>query len=160
MLVLGLILVMALGLTRDTAYAADGDLDPSFGGDCKFRTDYEDSSLDYMNDLVIQPDGKILAFGDATVGADNNYDMALIRYLPNGDLDATFGDGGKVHTDFGSDEDEEGFGLALHPDGKIVGVGRSVDPFLQTVIAAVVSYLQNGELVTTFVCHAFIKSRY
>ncbi len=54
-------------------------------------------------DVAFQPDGKIVATGYATQGKVNigsTYGFALIRYNPNGSLDPTFGDGGKVLTDF------------------------------------------------------------
>ena len=43
-------------------------------------------------------------------------------YLPDGRLDATFGVGGKVTTDFGS-LDERALDLLLQPDGKLVAAG-------------------------------------
>jgi uncharacterized delta-60 repeat protein len=51
-------------------------------------------------------------------------DFALVRYDADGDLDSTFGSGGKVLTDFGRDETASA-GLALQPDGKIVAAGSS-----------------------------------
>ena len=66
-----------------------------------------------------------------------------------GDLDLTFGTGGKVTTDFGSFEN--GYSTALQPDGKIVVVGRA---FLSsngnTDNFAVARYNTNGTLDTSF----------
>ncbi|HWC64566.1 MAG TPA: hypothetical protein VG777_00685, partial [Thermoanaerobaculia bacterium] len=52
---------------------------------------------------------------------------AAVRAQAPGDLDPTFGSGGKVTTDFGGSSDEL-FALAQQPDGMIVGAGSgSVD---------------------------------
>ena len=85
-----------------TVKAADGDLDPTFDGDGKVRTGFFDS-FDVGNDLVIQPDGKIVVAGVSARFAGGSLfvsDFALVRYNQNGSLDQTFGTGGKVNTDF------------------------------------------------------------
>ena len=84
--------------------AADGDLDPTFDGDGRVRTGFF-GSFDVGNDLVIQPDGKIVVVGSSARFAggslllDFDFDFALVRYNQNGSLDQTFGSGGKVNTD-------------------------------------------------------------
>ena len=56
-------------------------------------------------------------------GANN--DFALVRYNANGTLDTSFGGGdGKVTTPVGTSYDE-GYSVALQPDGKIVVAGYS-----------------------------------
>jgi hypothetical protein len=45
------------------------------------------------------PDGKTLVAGTAFIGTRDSA-FALARYHLNGNLDATFGTGGKVTTDF------------------------------------------------------------
>ena len=47
-----------------------------------------------------------------------------------GDLDPTFGSGGKVTTDFGGNE--FAWGLAVQPDGKAVVAGSSSDSVPRT----------------------------
>jgi hypothetical protein len=46
----------------------------------------------------------------------------LARFTTNGTLDATFGKGGFVTTDFGKSHDPLG-ALAIQPDGKVIAVG-------------------------------------
>src|ERR1043165_8044635 len=75
------------------AQAADGDLDPTFGTGGKVVTDFNSSS-DWLSRIAVQPDGKIVAIGDAH--PSNKF--ALARYNSNGTLDTTFGNGGKVVT--------------------------------------------------------------
>jgi len=40
-------------------------------------------------------------------------------------LDATFGSGGKVRTEFGKDQTDRAFGVAVQNDGRIVAVGST-----------------------------------
>src|SRR2546428_6574218 len=61
----------------------------------------------------------------------------------SGNLDPTFGTGGKVTTDFSGGEDAA-FAVVLQPDGKIVVAGRSRGDF------ALARYNSNGTLDTTF----------
>jgi uncharacterized delta-60 repeat protein len=133
-----------------------GDLDSSFGGDgivtTNFETNDDESSHDNAYALALQPDGKIVVAGSS--GFDNTDDsrFALARYLPNGTLDPTFGDQGRVRTDFnggGGDYDvyDFAFALILQPDGKIVAAGVS---YGTTGGFALARYLPNGTLDPSF----------
>jgi len=78
------------------------------------------STDDEIQDLALQADGRIVALGetfDATGVA-----FALARYEVDGALDAGFGSGGSVTTDFGSG-DAQGQSVAVQPDGKILAAG-------------------------------------
>ena len=70
--------------------------------------------------VVVQADGKIVVAGGAKTSRSE--DFALARYNANGTLDATFGTGGKVTTDFAGNDDAA-FAIALQQDGKIVAAG-------------------------------------
>ena len=48
--------------------------------------------------------------------------LVLMGEAAPGDLDPTFGVGGKVTTDFGGNDDRS-FALVLQPDGKLVAAG-------------------------------------
>src|SRR4029077_6784097 len=91
------------------------------------------------------PDGKLIAAGLAVVGARGVF--ALARYHSDGNLDASFGSGGKLTTDFGG-SDQRPFALVLQPDGKLVAAGSartgSRDDF------ALVRYDSSGSLDTSF----------
>ena len=97
-------------------------LDASFGTGGKVTTDFA-GSADLMRSLAIQLDGKIVAAGTSIIGAGT--DFTLARYNSNGTLDASFGKGGKVTTDFGSTF-EGALSVAVQPDGKIVAAGQAV----------------------------------
>jgi uncharacterized delta-60 repeat protein len=102
-------------------YNSNGSLDTSFSGDGKQTTDFLGGS-DAASGSALQGDGKIVAVGVA--GDFPARDFALARYNLNGSLDTTFSGDGKQTTDFGGDD--EGTGVALQSDAKIVtvGVGR------------------------------------
>lgn len=50
----------------------------------------------------------------------NSAKLALTRSNADGSLDAGFGGGGEITTDFGNDTDDQASALALQPDGKII----------------------------------------
>jgi endoglucanase len=123
-------------------YNIDGTLDTSFGTGGAVYTDFRRDPSNYASDLiysvVIQPDGKILAGGYSN---SRNDDYALARYMPDGSLDLSFGAGGKVVNDFGPYD--RIYGLALQPDGRIVGIGEDS-------VIAVVRYMPDGALDSSF----------
>src|SRR5215204_4413399 len=94
------IVMVALGYSTK-AYAAPGDLDPSFGTDGKLTTDFG-ANTDYGQAVAVQDDGKIVVAGYASIFTATGTDFAIARYNPNGTLDSTFGTGGKVLTPIGA----------------------------------------------------------
>lgn len=104
-------------------YLPDGALDPGFG--TGGATSLLIGSGCQINNLVLQPDGRILAIGNATIGGVNK--MALLRLLPNGSPDPDFGQDGWAVGTFGL-ADATGMGLAFLPgDSSILvcGAGES-----------------------------------
>jgi uncharacterized delta-60 repeat protein len=106
-------------------YGTDGALDTSFAEDGRTTTDFGDVA-DVAFAVVIQPDGKILAVGKANPAGTGNQKVALARYLPDGSLDSSFGEGGRVMFAYVADDDmgwSEANAVMLHPDGKIIVAG-------------------------------------
>ncbi|MCX6928093.1 MAG: choice-of-anchor D domain-containing protein [Verrucomicrobia bacterium] len=101
-------------------YLSDGSLDTTFGAGGKVTTDIGSGSDDTGHSVALQSDGKVVVAGSSYNGA--NYDFALARYLANGTLDTTFGNGGKLVTAVGG-SDDIGWGVAVQGDGKIVVAG-------------------------------------
>ncbi len=132
---------LLLGLTS-SVQAAAGDLDQSFGTGGLVTTDF-DSRDDFGVGGTIQPDGKIIVAGNSGVFGPFNADFALARYNPDGSLDATFGSGGRVRSDFGTSADAAGDAV-VQADGKIVAAGLSGGNF------AVARYNANGSLDASF----------
>ncbi len=105
-------------------YNSDGSLDTTFGAGGKVATDFNQRNDDALA-VFLQPDGKIVAAGDATSVVDF-YDFALVRYLPDGTVDTSFGTLGKVETDFGGANLDQARAAVVQPDGKIVAAGTTV----------------------------------
>lgn len=79
------------------------------------------SGNDFAFSLTIQPDDKII------VGGSAGGDVALVRYTPNGSIDNSFGNNGKVVTDvLGQDNSDRIYSLAFQDDGKLLACGTSI----------------------------------
>jgi uncharacterized delta-60 repeat protein len=123
--------------------AADGSLDPAFGNGGEVITDFT-SSTDWLSRIAVQPDGKIVAVGDT----HPSHKAALARYNPDGTLDTTFGNGGKVVT--GATVRESANGLLILPDGKII-ISGSIDlPNSHDTSFALLRFNSNGSVDPTF----------
>jgi uncharacterized delta-60 repeat protein len=114
-----LIALLAVAVGADAAAATPGDPDPSFGtgGTLTFHPQGLDS---LVNDVAIQPDGKIVLAGWASG------DFAVARLNPNGSPDASFGNGGSVvENAVGTGSEDIADAVAIQPDGKIIVAGAS-----------------------------------
>jgi uncharacterized delta-60 repeat protein len=126
-------------------YRLDGSLDPTFDGDGKVLTDFDGrGALAY--DIAIQPDGKVVVVGTVDGVAVNDSDFAIARYNTDGGLDPTFGVGGLVITDIGTED--QGWAVSLQEDGRIVAAGMTgVD---ETRDFALARYNTDGSLDQSF----------
>jgi uncharacterized delta-60 repeat protein len=141
-------LITALTLVLPTlAAGAAGDLDPSFGTSGALHTDL--GGQDSAEAVAVQPEGKIVVAGTASGSPSTATDFALARYSKSGALDATFGSGGKVLTDFDGSEDVA-FAIAPQPDGKIVVGGTSRSGTDSVLAFALARYNGDGTLDATF----------
>jgi uncharacterized delta-60 repeat protein len=135
-------------------YTPGGRVDRGFGSNGRTVTDlhanrYGAGALA----VALQADGKIVAFGESvhSLGRDpiecsGGGDAAIVRYLPNGRLDPSFGSGGAVMTKM--PEFSEGLiAGAIWPSGKIVAVGMSYceSPFIELL-----GFTPDGRVDKTF----------
>lgn len=100
-------------------YDTSGNLDPSLNG-----TGIVFTSLNYgsaIMDIAIDANGNILA-GGYDYGAFSTT-FALVRYLPSGAIDTSFGTNGIVFTAIGSEAHINS--LTIQSDGKIIAAGYS-----------------------------------
>ena len=99
-------------------YLPGGTLDPDFGIDGLVTTELG-APGDAASAVALQPNGRIVA-----TGTDNGERFVVVRYLPDGTLDPSFGGDGIAGTPrsahYWGGED-----LAIQPDGKIVVVGTA-----------------------------------
>jgi uncharacterized delta-60 repeat protein len=117
------------GVSSDFAlvrYESSGALDTTFDGDGKVTTPIG-SGNEFAEALLIQSSGKIIAAGHSF--NNGNADFALARYNADGALDATFGTGGKVTTDFGNSANDFIAALALPSASRLIAVGGSGSNF-------------------------------
>lgn len=127
-----------------SSLAASGPLDPAFGTNGKLRTDFAGGS-DRAQAITMQSDGKFIVVGGAFSGV--NRDFALARYHSDGTPDTTFGNGGKVLTDFGNGDDIA-YAVAVQANGKIVVAGAAFTGLGDD--SAVARYNSDGSLDVTF----------
>jgi len=115
-------------------YNINGTIDTTFSGDGKVITNISTyASDDWSYDIAIQGDGKIVVAGHTFRSvATGNENFGLVRYNNNGTLDNTFGDHGKVITDFGNSTNgnyERAYAVKIQPNGKIVAAGTRNENF-------------------------------
>lgn len=104
-------------------YHADGSLDPGFGDKGKVLTDFL-GRLDEAYAMAITAADRIILAGRAYEQDGEIYLFAMARYTADGHLDTSFGEEGKVRTDFGYSRVEAN-AIAIQPDGKIVLAGSA-----------------------------------
>ena len=104
-----------------TRFNTDGTLDSAYGNGGVVATNVS-ASTNILNSVIITPDGKIIAGGTSTLNGNNQF--ILLRYTTTGSVDNTFGDNGKVVTDFNGTASII-WSLALQSDGKIVAAGTA-----------------------------------
>ena len=94
----------------------DGKPDNTFSGDGQYSTSF--SNVDYLTDIAVQPDGKIVICGYAYIG-DTNINMVVHRIKADGTLDNTFGTGGTVFLDRSGGAIDRANRVIVAPNGKI-----------------------------------------
>jgi len=137
----------------------DGSLDSTFGSGGKTITDFF-GSWDEVNGIAVQRDGKIVAAGFARSSVAPISYVALARYDSDGNLDRSFGSGGKVLTLAPGGVFSIGNAVIVQPDGRIVVAGRSDfvandDSFVDF---ALWRYDPNGTLDGSFGTGGFVRT--
>jgi uncharacterized delta-60 repeat protein len=124
-------------------YLPDGSPDPAFGvgGEATFPVVFSAA------DMALQPDGNIIVAGTTWRRRPTlQGDLSLIRILPDGSLDTTFGDGGLAAADLGANE--AGYAVAIQPDGRILSAGVTVEDNVSSFAFA--RHLVDGDPDLTF----------
>ena len=122
-----------------------GDLDITFGTNGIVTHDV--SSLnDETIKVRLQNDNKILCLGKTQTGWQND-DIFILRLLPSGELDYTFGQNGVVLIEV-SQRNDVGTDMILQNDGKILIVGYTTPP--NNLNPLLIRLLPNGQLDDAF----------
>lgn len=136
-------------------YNGDGSLDASFSNDGKVS----DSRFNTIQDVAIQPDGKIVVVGRGYPmnGAAGNF--AIGRFEANGDPDTDFGTNGIVLTNPGVYD--TGYAVALLSDGKILVTGQSGQPGSEQPVGFTVQqFNSDGTVDTSFGSSGQVRTFY
>jgi uncharacterized delta-60 repeat protein len=134
----------------------DGSIDKTFaGGNPEAYASYDDEGYPDFNiaySVLVLPDGRLLASGKVESTPPSGHAVAvaaLARFNPDGSLDTTFGQGGKVVSPLAVDPissapvSEPGQ-VALQPDGKVLLLASSGAGF------QLARYNPDGSLDTSF----------
>ena len=130
-------------------YNADGSLDDNFGAHGIVTVDLGTDN-DFATGLAIESDGKIV------VGGNAGEDVGLVRLLPNGTLDITFGNLGKSVTKIGLGADVNG--VALDSDGGIRIAGSTVGAISQNHDFLLAGFKADGTLNLGFGHFGFVTT--
>jgi uncharacterized delta-60 repeat protein len=135
------------GLAR---FLPNGTLDTTFGSNGFADSGFADGGVG-GGGIAVQPDGKIIWAGD-TSAANLSPAFAIARFTPNGTLDASFGHGGQVTTQFfapplpGAQQTADA--VIVQPDGKILvgGSARQGQNRFAPIQGALVRLTPDGSL--------------
>jgi uncharacterized delta-60 repeat protein len=126
----GKILVAGGGFGSDAGlfilyrFNTNGSLDATFGTNGKITTAFGTQAQSFVNDMLIQKDGKIVLLGGSDLNSSNPV-VAVARYSSEGILDNAFGTSGKASIPAILPEERYGK-LAIQSDGKLVAVGSLI----------------------------------
>lgn len=141
-------------------YNPDGSRDTSFGTDGFTIINMSGGNVsDIVNDLVIDPLGRIIAVGSAQSGSFTGF--GVVRLTSSGQLDTTFDGDGRLITILqrapGQNVHSAANAVALQSDGKIVVGGTAQVPtFVTGNDFAVARYNDNGSLDTSFGANGYV----
>jgi uncharacterized delta-60 repeat protein len=99
----------------------NGELDTTFGDGGKVTTDFGTDG-DYARSVTIDSHGRVVVAGYSQ-SSGGRADFALARYRSSGELDPSFGDGGKVTAGFGAGAWAEA--VTIDSYGRIIAAGSA-----------------------------------
>ncbi len=154
--------IIVAGYTEDVFFGfeaarfnSNGTLDNAFGtnGEAGFSIGGSSATNDEGYSVAIQHNGKIVIAGFSVNGAANTA-FAVARLDSNGTIDNAFGSGGSAATFInGGGNDDEGYSVAIQPDGKIVVAGFSSDTTtiaLSNIAFGIARFDSNGTTDSSF----------
>jgi uncharacterized delta-60 repeat protein len=128
----------------------NGSPDPTFDGDGIVISDF--GASESGSSVVVLGDGRILLGGYREQGSAA--DFALVRYLPGGTVDTTFGTGGLATADSGASEIGEQ--LIRLPNGKLLLAGFTNDTGAHDFLLA--RFQPDGALDPSFGTAGFLRT--
>jgi uncharacterized delta-60 repeat protein len=132
----------------EAALTGDG-LDPSFGNGGFVDGHFGDAVNNFgFADAALDPSGNVVVWGHVTNVNGTQLSGVIVRYLPSGAPDPSFGSGGRVILSLGTSQTAP-IALATQPDGKLLALAAVVNGVspAQTVLLRLGT---NGQLDATF----------
>ena len=114
-------------------------------------------TVDIAGALAVARGGKLVVAGLSRRGSPVR--MALARYAASGKLDPSFGAGGRALTDFGSQNDDWAWAVAVQADGKVVAAG-AMHPKNGLTRFALARYTARGRLDPSFGRNGKVLTRF
>lgn len=142
------LVVAALALAVGYARANPGDLDPTWGEEGVTITVVTEGN-EWANSHVLLDDGRYVVVGWFN---DPPGSFGVVRYMPDGQLDPSFGNGGHVMTDFTDDPElvDAAWAVAARPDGGLYVIGDTCDADYDVCELAIAAYMPDGSLDAGF----------
>ena len=131
-------------LILDNTFSQD-IVDTTFGIDGMVTTDIYYNSGDWLREIELLNDNKILAAG-STHQADTR--LAILRYCSNGDIDSTFGVNGIVKKVIGLSSEIQD--MKILPDSSIIALGTACMSDYYRHSFLLIKYNYNGSIDSTF----------
>src|SRR5947208_2891942 len=114
-------------------------------------------NVDIAGALAVARGGKLVVAGLSRRGSPVR--MALARYAASGKLDPSFGAGGRALTDFGCQNDDWAWAVAVQADGKVVAAG-AMHPKNGLTRFALARYTARGRLDPSFGRNGKVLTRF
>jgi uncharacterized delta-60 repeat protein len=138
--------LLCLIVTSASFISAGPGIDTTFGNQGIVTTNIHGASSSDHAHAMVWSAKRIVVVG-STFNDASKFDFAVVAYKLDGKLDNTFGNGGKIVTQVGNNDDHA-YAVAIQGDWKIVVAGTSYDG--TRWVMSVVRYTTNGTLDTTF----------
>lgn len=104
---------------------ADGTPDTTFGGGDGIAIIAVGSSEDYAYEIALLPGGKFILAGNTSIPGFTYSKGVVMRLMPDGSVDNTFGTGGYTAVQLSATSAETFECLEILPSGKIIAAGSS-----------------------------------
>jgi uncharacterized delta-60 repeat protein len=130
------------------AFAAPGDLDPSFGFGGVVTTDV--GRDDYGGDVAVDAAGRTVVVGSSETFTVDQSSMAVARYTKSGMPDTSFGGDGLVTLNLGPQTIDFGQAVAVDANGRILIVGASCPSTSECFDVLGIRLTSSGQLDPSF----------
>jgi uncharacterized delta-60 repeat protein len=151
------VLLSSLLLGAAPAWAQAGSFDPSFGNDGKVLLDFSafpvlQNGGSFPDAALLDSVGNILVAAESSNSSTTCSQATLVRFLPTGKLDTSFGQAGIASTSF-----DQIPSMTIQPDRKIVltAPGELCSGFSSTAVLA--RFTANGAIDDSFGAHGQIS---